>query len=68
MQYRGAVNGLVQVQLTADECQLIGDAIEDGSVQSDSEDPNGLSIQGGLCVDFRALARVARMTSLEVPF
>lgn len=58
MKYRGASGGFVQVQLSAEECDLLSEGVMDNSPIGEE------STSATLANDFRALARVARMSDL----
>lgn len=57
MRYMGAVDGSVQVRLSAEECELIAEGVQDGAT------PDNPSISGSLAVAFGAFAVVARLSA-----
>jgi hypothetical protein len=53
----GAIDGQIQVRLTAKECELISDGVQDGST------PDNPSVCGNLATAFKAFAVVAQLSS-----
>jgi hypothetical protein len=57
MRYVNAHGGEVTIRLTAEECELISDGVQDGST------PDNPSVRGDLATAFKAFAVVAQLST-----